>query len=377
MSRTLGTLFVLLIWAAPFCSPATAAAQTKEAAAQEEKSATPPLISVAVLDFVAPDTGAVTGGGEAASNGMGSEIGEALMALLSGELGFVLVDRGALTETLAEQELSLTGLVSTDQAVRVGQLVGAKILVTGRAFRLGEKMFITAKLIGTETTLVEGVLVKGEIDDDLGDLVMELGEKVAAKLKTAGPALIASPESNFDPLPALKQQLQKRQLPVVAVLIRETHHMAPRALAARNVLDPAVETEVKRVLATCGVPLRDVPGNALADYVDAWEADGQRAWPRGLTGVDRVITGEAFSEFSSRIGNLVSCAARAEVNVISRETGQIVYADRATVRAVDLSENIAGKTALQKAGLKIAVAILEHLIQETAPSEKFETKARD
>jgi curli biogenesis system outer membrane secretion channel CsgG len=366
--KNLIILLIALMTVAPL-----AWAQDETAASGENATAPKPNqpITVAVLSFSALDT-AEASTGQAPNEGMGAEISEALVALLSGEPGFSMVDRSAMNQTLAEQELTLTGLVNTDQAVQVGRLVGAKILVTGRAFQLGEKVFITTKLIGTETSLVEGVLVRGEIDADLGDLLMELGAKVAEKLNTAGPKLIASPATSLDPLPRLKQQLAGIDLPTVAVLIRETHHAAPRPTVPTAVLDPAVETEVKRVLALCGVTLRDVPGNELAEFADEWEANGRRAWPRGLTGVDIMITGEAFSEFASRIGNLVSCAARAEVNVIGRETGEIVYAERATVRAVDLSENIAGKTALQKAGLKIAVGILEHLIQKNQPPAKAE-----
>ncbi len=51
------------------------------------------------------------------------------------------------------------------------------------------------------------------------------------------------------------------------------------------------------------------------------------------------------SEFAAPIGNRISCAARAEINVITHSSGKIVMADRATDRAVDLSKNIAGKNA--------------------------------
>jgi hypothetical protein len=79
--------------------------------------------------------------------------------------------------------------------------------------------------------------------------------------------------------------------------------------------------------------------------------------------VDIVVAGEAFSEFAVRVNSIVSCTARAEINVIGREDGRIVVADRATSRAADLSENIAGKSALQKAGRVLGIRLLEHLSQ--------------
>ena len=68
--------------------------------------------------------------------------------------------------------------------------------------------------------------------------------------------------------------------------------------------------------------------------------------------VDMLIAGEAFSEFAARIGNIVSCSARTEINMVSRKDGKVVLTDRVTTRAADLSEKIAGKKALQGGGLR-------------------------
>ena len=73
-----------------------------------------------------------------------------------------------------------------------------------------------------------------------------------------------------------------------------------------------------------------------------------------------IVVGEAFSEFGGRIGNLVTGVARAEINLIRRSDGRILLADRTTTRAVDLAETIAGKAALEKAGHRLGVAVLDH-----------------
>ena len=126
--------------------------QRRRRQARQPKPAKAPAgLTVAILDFTASDP---------ATPNLGSEVAAALSAMLSGESGVTLVERQSLAQTLREHELNLTGLVNDEQAVKVGKLVGAKIMVTGRAFRLGKDLFITAKLIGTETSLVEGVMVK-------------------------------------------------------------------------------------------------------------------------------------------------------------------------------------------------------------------------
>src|SRR5688572_8077844 len=96
----------------------------------QERAAPPttgPAIPVALLDFDAN----MPGNAE-----LGKQITEALTAVLTGEAGFTLVDRAAMHRTLQEHELNLTGLVNPDQAARIGKLVGAKVLVTGKAFLL-------------------------------------------------------------------------------------------------------------------------------------------------------------------------------------------------------------------------------------------------
>ena len=63
------------------------------------------------------------------------------------------------------------------------------------------------------------------------------------------------------------------------------------------------------------------------DFAEGFKPEDTGSWPRSLAGVDLLIAGEAFSEFGARIGGIVSCSARAEVNVIRREDGSIVVYD--------------------------------------------------
>lgn len=356
LNLLVAVLGVVAVANAPAAESPLATATTAPASnpAGREKPAAPRPLTVAILDFEAKDP---------AAPDLGSQIGEVLTAVLSGEPGFTLVDRATLARTLQEHELNLSGAVSTEQAVQVGKLVGARILLTGKAFTLGKQVFITAKLIGTETSLVEGVLVKDENGADVGNLVVSLATEIADRLRKVGPKLVASDDA-IDPLPRLKKELAGRAKPKVAVIITEEHM---NTAARPQPVDPAVETEVKLMLRECGFEILDVPQNELADWARVIRKEDVQAWPRGLQNADLVITGEAFSEFAARIGNLVSCSARAEINVISRKDGKIVLAQRETTRAVDLSENIAGKKALEKSGRVLGVRLLEHF-SKTLPA---------
>jgi TolB-like protein len=294
----------------------------------------PAGLTVAILDFSADVDG---------NADLGQQIGETLTATLSDEPGYVLVDRATLARTLQEHELNMTGLVDADKAIQVGKLIGAKILVTGKAFALDKSIFITAKIIGTETGLVEGVVVKGKQGGDLSDLVMQLSQKLDDRIRTAGPKLIASDEP-IDPLPALKKKLASLKLPVIELEITEQH------IGPVHAIDPPVDTELRMILTDCGFTV-----------IDTAEVNPAKA------GVQIIIKGEGLSEEAGHIGNLISCNGRVELKVVNYSDGKTLYADRITARAVDLSEQIAGKSALQKGAHALAIKILQHFI-DTLPA---------
>ena len=318
-------------------------------------------LTVAVLDFSANDPG---------NPELGRQLGEAIAADLSGKPGITLVDRQSMRRTIQEQSLNLTGLVDSDQAVKVGKLVGARLLITGSAFTLGKQLTITAKLIGTETSQVDSIAVKGVADADLGDLATKLSAKLVTRISEVGPKLVAAP-AEPDPLTKLQKRFSGRKLPTIAVIITEEHHGAPVSVViiSGRAIDPPVETELKQALVGAGFTVQDVPQNDLAKFARNWKATDINSWPRSLAGVDLLITGESFSEFGARIGDLTSCSARTEINIISRRDGKIIQADKVTARAADLSENIAAKGALEKAGHQLAVKTLE-FFDRALPEEK-------
>ena len=343
----------LLVTICSWCCLATACVLFAQNNAEKKPKKNPDelktkLVTVAVLSFDASDP---------SNPDMGVQLSEMATAALSGSEQFSLVDRTTLQQVLGENELSLTGLINSTEAIEVGKLVGAKILVTGRAFKMGQSKIITAKIIGTETSRIEGVMVKGDADTDLGDLAIQLAEKIDARIVKKSKMLTGADLIQKDPLPELIATLKKQKnKPVIAIVVTEEHIASNDERAVANQPDPAVETELKRILVEAGFEIRDVPQNKLAQWSDGDD------WPKTLAGVDLIITGEAVSESASRIGNLINCTARAEINMISRENGRIVVADRSTSRAVDLAENVAGKTALQKAASRLAVPVLEYLI---------------
>lgn len=306
---------------------------TRYAAAENAPATAPAKVTVAILDFET-----------AAGGDTGKQISETLAVLMTGAPGIQLVDRAAMQKTLQENELNLTGLVDADKAIQVGRIVGARILVTGKAFTLDKSAFITAKVIGTETSLMEGVLVRGKLDDDMGVLVSELADKLRKRIANSGTKLTAAAAPADNRLDELKAKLATLKRPRIVVRVKEEHHSS-----TRRAVDPAGETEFKLMLQQCGFTI--VGDDATAQTPDI------------------ILSGEAFSEMANRVGNLISCSARIEINLINREDGRILMSERATARAADLSEQMAGKTALQKAARELGIKVLTHFAN-TLPAEK-------
>ena len=87
-----------------------------------------------------------------------------------------------------EQELNLSGAIKPGEATRVGQLTGAKLLITGSVVQVDKSIYLVAKVIGTETSRVAGASVRGKANDDLGPLADVLRDLVGRRSRHEGRA---------------------------------------------------------------------------------------------------------------------------------------------------------------------------------------------
>lgn len=287
----------------------------------------PSPLPTAVFDFQAS---------ERSLEKKGAEVGVLLNALLSIKPEVFLIERQEVEKILGEQEFGLSGTVSPESAAKVGALVGAKVLVTGRVFESDGKGYLVVKVIGTETGRVFGEMATTPSLDTLEAPVTQLAEKIAATLTKQSAALVAKVESPEARIERLKKIVSGKKLPAVAVIIPEQH-------LARPVIDPAAQTELLKTLQEVG--FETISADKIAGRADVV-----------------LITGEAFSEFGMRRGNLVSCRSRIEVTV-KDASGKLITSDRQMDVAVDIAEHIAGKKALESAALKLA----DRMVAKLAP----------
>jgi hypothetical protein len=296
------------------------------AAGMTVRAATNGVLTVAVFDFESKDE---------AVRDLGPKVATLVNATLSAEPQIITVERAELDKVLGEQELGLSGTVDPSSAAKIGQLTGAKVLVTGRVFKADNQTIIVAKVIGTETSRVYGEMVQGGSSATLVNLSSGLAMKIAADVSDKGDNLVAKVETREEFIAKLKKALEGKKLPLVAVKINERHY-------GPHIIDPAAETELSLILQQCGFTLAD---------------DNSTNKPA------IEITGEAFSAYGMQKGNLISCKSRVEIKARDLATGNILVVDRQTSVGVDIAEQTAAKTALQTATDALAERLLPQFVQ--------------
>jgi curli biogenesis system outer membrane secretion channel CsgG len=147
----------------------------------------------------------------------------------------------------------------------------------------------------------------------------------------------------------------------IMVLVPEYH-------ITRPVVDPAAETEIIKQLVENGYHVVDqglYAAQRNSEDVTTILKNPMSAEARVFMakyGADVLIIGEAFSESAGRTNDkLFSCKSRVEVRAISREDARILAITDAQDVAVEITELIAGKSALKKAGAKAGAYFLDKL----------------
>lgn len=152
----------------------------------------------------------------------------------------------------------------------------------------------------------------------------------------------------------------------VMVVIPEWHIQRP-------VPDPAAETAVVDAFIKAGYRMMDLDLAAKHRYdaavVNALNSRTMATIKSRFSDAkaDILIVGEAFSQgTSTSLGNMISCRARVELKAIRRDSGEIIASQSAQEGGLDLTEELAGKTALTRAGEVVAKKLLEDI--DTLPA---------
>lgn len=268
--------------------------------------------------------------------GLGKEVAMLLTSFLSDNPQLLMVERQEIETLISEQALGKSGTVQADTVAKVGQLTGAKIIISGTIMSLGDEQTLIAKVMGTETSRVIGVNEKVGLKGSMTDACMRLAEKINDKISQSAAVLVAKDQSPRDFIQEKKTELKDKKLPTVSVNIREMHVGEPS-------VDPAAETEVSYILQQLGFKIIERE--------------------KSVEKPDIEVFGEAFSENGIKRGDFTSCKARVELKSIDRQTGNVLSIDRQTEVGVDISQQIAGKSAIQMAAAKLTERMVDKIVQ--------------
>jgi len=305
--------------------------------------------TVAVLNFEAASTP------NSESSDLGQKVTDLVTAYLSVSPDIALVERSKIEEILQELGLGLTGIVDQSTAAKIGKMVGADILITGRAFTVDEELFLTARAISVETSRVFVELEKGAANDKLSSMAENLAKKIARTLASYPHRMIGDETLLEDNIAALIQKLKDKKLPKISFAINETY-------GGETASDAACKTELLYVLKAAGFEVYESEPRAARHWAKSFFEDKKSTLPETVRG-DVVIIGKAVAEFAARRGELVSSKGRVELRAVSRESGRVLAAARTTKTAVELSVGSAGRKALQEATADVAPDFLFRLVE--------------
>lgn len=169
--------------------------------AQQEVDRRP---GIAVLPFI-------NGGsyGEGAEDLELLEVG--LQQLLLSELAqydtLRIVERTMLSEAMEEQELGASGRVDAATAARLGQIVGARYMITGSFIDLAGDFHLNARVIDVETTEYLETERLRDDRDNLYELVVQMAEAIVADVDLP---LLPAPE---------REARRQRSIPAEAITL--------------------------------------------------------------------------------------------------------------------------------------------------------------
>jgi len=116
-------------------------------------------LTVAVLDFEG------IGVSDDEARALSGRFGTEFMTLSKGV--YILVERNRMGQILKEQGFQNTGIVSSDDAVKMGEALGADYLVTGSISKVGSLFSINARLLDIKTAEI----IKSISHDHMGDIM--------------------------------------------------------------------------------------------------------------------------------------------------------------------------------------------------------------
>ena len=281
------------------------------------------LPTVAVYDF---------SGATKPANGYSFAVTALMTAGLAQQTNLAVLERSDLGQALSEQAFGASGLVDSEAAAKIGQLTGAKILVSGEIIESADgRLVIIASIIGTETGRLFIAKVEGG-NNDLVSLISDLSQKISQTISGQLDNLIApTEESNEQRMDQIVRSVTGTNRPVVAVLIRWSNRPNSKWVPS------TVQAEFGILLLKAGFKVVDARSDLKPDVE--------------ITGIQDISPGTAQRGF-------FTYHATIDLSVRRRLTGEILAFEHAEDTATDTTKSGAGRAAQVNAIDAVAAKIL-------------------
>jgi hypothetical protein len=280
------------------------------------------IVSATLIAGAAVDTGQITVAvynftGEADAASYGEKVTALVTADLAMETNLTLVERAELKRALNEQAFGASGLVNAEAAAKIGQITGAKVLVTGQVVKTkGNHLVILANIIGTETGRLFATKVEGA-GENLAEMTSDLSQKIMDTIIAQAANLIAPTEESREvKLDRIIKNIGGTNRPTVSLNITFLSEGGGRWR------DNWAEYEFGAVLLKAGFTVLDDDSDRKADIE---------------------ITGDASSSQGPERADIDTEYTAIEVKIVNHKTGAIIGFDRQEGSATAAGKAVAGR----------------------------------
>jgi TolB-like protein len=277
------------------------------------------------------------------------QAGALLAELVSGELSrkddVRVVERGYLRAVLEEQSLNLSDLTD-DRALQFGHLIGAELLITGRAFSIEKRLIVTAKLIRTDDATAVAVVAQEDNESPLPGVSKALAGKIYGVLLEESSA-DNDRQASVDFNEAAEGCDGDRRRVVVSIRPGQLGTKADSKMA---------EDQLRYRLETRGFEVV-----AWAQKRSALE---KTALPEDLGRIDGVLLGAVSSEVGLRTGDVISAKAWVEITVSDSRSGQEPAKHSLESRGLGVTAKEATENAIRKAIDDSVESLVSQLLKE-------------
>jgi TolB-like protein len=258
------------------------------------------------------------------------DIADQVTALITADLSMskelVTLERVALSKTLAEGALGLSGVVTADAAAKVGQLTGAKILVTGQVFKDGpDRVVIVPKIIGAETSRVYSPTIEGS-SASITKLAAQVSRKIEETILDHSTNLVVVVESREERIARIAKTAKPGNHPTIAFRVADS-------TTKNHVQTRTVNNELAYIFQKAGFTVVDDKAEHKPEVI---------------------VSGSAAYDVQEGRHGLTTAKASVVITVQERMSGKILVQDSEDAAASDVGRTTSTRAALQVAAMGLA-----------------------